>query len=115
MPRRVLIVEDEPLLRNGLARLLKIKGHESMTAATIAEGMAQVGRGPSYLVLDMNLPDGVGTTILRHVRAERLPIKVAVLSGSGDGTLMDEARALGPDAMFKKPPDWDALLAWIAA
>ena len=61
----------------------------------------------------MNLPDGEGTIILRHVRQGKLEIKVAVLSGSADARLMEEADALHPDVRFKKPPNWDALLDWV--
>ena len=46
-----------------------------------------------------------GTTMLQHMRAGKLSVNVAVLSGSGDDALMAEARGLYPDAMFKKPPD----------
>ena len=117
--RRVLIVDDNELLRTGLAKLVGMHGHEAITAATIAAGMEQLGvppaQLPSHLLLDMNLPDGVGTTILRRIRAEHLPIKVAVVSGSGDAELMAEARSLRPDAMFQKPPDWGALMDWIGA
>lgn len=98
----------------GLVRLVEMHGHRTLAAATVAEGLAQLGAAPSHVLLDMNLPDGVGTTVLRQVRDGRLPIKVAVLSGSGDDELMDEARSLRPDAMFRKPPDWDALMDWVA-
>ena len=115
MKRLVLVVEDDANLRSGMAALIGGYGHEVITAATVAEGLRQLGAGPSHLMLDLNLPDGVGTTILRHVRDGKLPVRVAILSGSGDDDLMAEARGLSPEAMFKKPPNWDALMAWVDA
>ena len=93
---------------------MSFEGHEPVTAASVKEAMASLEVGPSHLLLDMNLPDGLGTAVLRHVRHARLPIRVAVLSGSLDSSLIDEAKALDPDAVFTKPPDWDAVLDWIA-
>ena len=114
LKRRILIVDDDPSLRNGMARLVSMQGHEPITAATVKESLALLESGPTHILLDMNLPDGVGTTVLRHVRTSKLPVKVAVLSGSMDSSLIKEAEALNPDALFVKPPDWDAVLDWIA-
>lgn len=113
--RRTLIVDDERAIREGMARLIGMHDFEPITAATIAEGLEKLSLQPSILILDMNLPDGHGTVLLRHIRDQNLPIKVAVLSGSGDASLLAEARDLQPEAMFTKPPDWDALLSWLAA
>ena len=115
LDRLVLIVEDDPSFRAGLAALVGMHGHATLPVGTVAEALDGLASGPTHLLLDMNLPDGVGTTVLRHVREAHLPVKVAVLSGSGDDALMAEARALRPDALFRKPPDWDALVSWIAA
>ena len=114
MSRVVLVIEDDPMVRKGMAMLIGTYGHAVLTAGTVAEGLQRLAEGPTHALLDMNLPDGFGTTILRHVRAERLPVRVAVLSGSGDAALMAEARSLGPDAVFRKPADLDAVMAWIA-
>ena len=83
-------------------------------AATVTEGLDKLASEPSHLILDLNLPDGLGTVILRHVRTKNLPVKVAVLSGTADASLLGEAADLRPDATFTKPPDWEALIGWIA-
>ena len=114
MNRLVLVVEDDPLLRRGLASLIEMSGHRVVSAGSIADAMEQLRVGPSHLLLDMNLPDGLGTTVLRHVRERALPVKLAVLSGSDDDTLLAEMRSLKPDAVFQKPPEWDAVMAWLA-
>jgi len=89
-------------------------GHEAMQAESVAEAMEQLASGPSHLLLDLNLPDGHGTAVLQHVRGQNLPIRVAVLSGTANPSLMAEAEALRPEAVFRKPPDWDGLIKWLA-
>jgi DNA-binding response OmpR family regulator len=113
--RLVLVFDDDPSLRAGLAALVGMQGHGVVTAETVEEGMAKLGTGPSHLLLDLNLPDGHGTAILRHVRANHLPVKVAVLSGTTDDGLLAEVADLHPEAVFRKPPDWAALTEWVAA
>lgn len=116
MANRVLVIEDDSILRRGLAALVGTRGHQVATADTVAKGMEQLLEwGPTHILLDMNLPDGVGTTILRHVRDEKLPVRVAVVSGSVNCSIMAEVDALAPDARFGKPTNWDALLNWVAA
>ena len=110
----VLIVDDDRSIRSGLALLVEAHGHVPTTAATVQEGLEKLGANPTHLLLDLNLPDGTGTAVLRHVRAADLPVRVAVVSGSGDPRLMAEVDALRPDAVFPKPPDLDALVEWIA-
>ena len=60
------------------------------------------------------LPDGSGMEILRRIRAEQLPIRVAILTGA-DKPMVDQARQLEPDALFSKPIDLSRLLTWLNA
>jgi DNA-binding response OmpR family regulator len=64
-------------------------------------------------VLDLNLPDGVGTTILQRIRDERRAMKVAVATGADEGELLAEARRLGPDLLLRKPYNVNELLKWL--
>lgn len=111
--KNVLIVDDDPTLRLGLVKLVELNGNSAVMAASVAEGIKQLGREPSHVLLDMNLGDGRGTDILRHIREHDLPIRVAILSGSAGSSIMDEAKSLNPDAIFKKPTDWTRLLTWL--
>ena len=110
-PLRVLIVEDDRVSRECLRRLLALHGFRADAAATLAEAHAKLG-GHGYLLTDLNLPDGLGTSLLRRVRAECPSLKVAVISGSGDDELVAEAAALGPDLLLPKPVDFDRLMTW---
>lgn len=105
----LLLVEDHDATRRTLARLLGLKGWDVRTAATIAQGLAQLDSGPECVVLDLMLPDGDGEEILRHVREAGLPIRVAVTTAAGDEARLRDALALGADALIRKPIDFEAL------
>ena len=115
----VLVVEDDAAIRRGLAALLGMRGHRVTAVASVAEALSHLDGSPpthppTHVLLDLNLPDGPGTDVLRRIRAEALPVRVALLTGASDSALIDEARALTVEAVFIKPPDWDKLLDWIA-
>ena len=82
-------------------------------ARTVAEALVGLAARPDWVLLDLMLPDGCGTRVLRRVADERLPSRVCVITGCGPERL-EEARALGPQAVFKKPVDVEALLAVLA-
>src|SRR5688500_4187846 len=74
LSHRVLIVDDNPALRSGMARLVGIQGDETLTAATVAQALSMLdgadgaAAAATHLLLDLNLPDGDGTAVLREVR-----------------------------------------------
>jgi DNA-binding response OmpR family regulator len=111
----VLVVEDDAPIRRGMAALLRIRGHRVTAVATVAEALSHLdGSTPTHLLLDLNLPDAPGTDVLRRIRAEALPVRVALVTGASGTPLIDEAHALTVEAVFVKPPNWDKLLDWIA-
>ena len=114
MASSVLVVEDDAAIRKGLTALLRMGGHEVAAVETVAAALSHLGDStPTHLLLDLNLPDLPGTSLLRHIRGLGLPIRVALLTGASDTALLAEARALTVVAVFIKPPDWDALLEWV--
>jgi DNA-binding response OmpR family regulator len=116
---RTLIVEDDVSSRTALASILKILGHEVATAGTVGDALLALDDVPDEalpgaVLLDLMLPDGNGMEVLRQVRAQRLPLRVAILTGA-DLPMIEEARQLGPDAVFTKPVDAGQLLQWLHA
>jgi DNA-binding response OmpR family regulator len=99
-----LIVEDNPTTRTALERLLAMEGFHVESAATLQRGMERLD-GHAAVILDLDLPDGSGIDLLRKVRTDRLPIQVLVVSACSDAAVLDEVRALQPDAMLCKPLD----------
>jgi DNA-binding NarL/FixJ family response regulator len=69
--------------------------------------------GQTCAILDLNLPDGLGTVILERIREEERPIRVAIATGTTDLDLLSEAERHGPDLVLRKPVDLNALLEWL--
>lgn len=69
-PRRVLLVEDDPLQARGLLRLLGHRGFEAQGAPTVAAALAAVAARPPYdvIVSDLGLPDGSGEALAERLR-----------------------------------------------
>jgi len=109
---RTLIVEDDRVSREALTRILRIKGYDVRGVETMQDGMAALVDKPACVILDLMLPDGMGTEILKRIRAEGLAIRVALLTGA-DRPLVEEARQFKPDEVFAKPVDLARLLGWL--
>jgi DNA-binding NtrC family response regulator len=77
-PKRVLIVDDEPLLRWVLRELLRGWGYEPSEAGSTAAALAAfAATQPAAVLLDINLPDGSGLDLLRELK--RLRPQTAVI------------------------------------
>ena len=108
-----VIVEDDEACRSLLEKFLRVRGHITGCAASLAEARPMLGEDTKRLILDLTLPDGSGTELLRQIRESNLPIKVAVTTGSQDRLLMAEVSQLQPDAFFTKPVDLRELICWM--
>jgi DNA-binding response OmpR family regulator len=107
---RVLLVEDDWRTHAALRKILIKKGWEVHSAMTVSGGLALLHLRPQAIILDMMLPDGDGMELLRLVRAENHPTKVAVTTGMEDRARLEEIRKLRPDALLRKPLELDDLL-----
>jgi CheY-like chemotaxis protein len=103
----ILIVEDHQPTRNVLKMIFHRKGWVTVTAATVAEGLACLALEPrpNCVLLDLDLPDGQGEAVLERVRIDCLPIRVVVCTGSGDDQRWQELRVYRPEAVLQKPVD----------
>lgn len=84
-------------------------------AATLADGLHEAEtKRPGWVLLDLMLPDGSGSELLRRMRAGTLaPARVCVITGCATAAVTD-ARALEPEHVFTKPLDVEGLLAVMA-
>ena len=112
IPREILLVEDHPHIRNAMHRLISQAGFNVTTASTVAEGLSAL-EGKDCLLLDLNLPDGCGVKLLKHIREHALPIRVAVITATGDPKLLAEVAGYRPEGMFQKPFDIARLMTWL--
>ncbi len=82
MPPKILIVDDEPGIRNVLTSLLKERGFETATAGTAAEGLKAVSEDFfNVIVLDIILPDAAGTQILEKLDKTSPDSEVVLITG----------------------------------
>jgi len=109
----VLIVDDEESIQDVLSMVFGRAGFQTTCAASVAEAVENLSRRPTHLTLDLNLPDGNGAQVLRHVRHGRLPIRVAVVTGAMELGLLAEVSRLQPDHTFQKPFRPAELVTWV--
>jgi DNA-binding response OmpR family regulator len=110
--RRVLIVEDEPYVRDVIAEYLANAGYVVDAAGSGLQALECMrSTMPDLVLLDLGLPIMSGPDFVAAVRREpRLAsANVVVLSGQAD--LTDEVANLGARASLAKPVDLDILLA----
>jgi two-component system cell cycle response regulator CtrA len=110
----ILIVEDDRMTRIALVQLLTHLGYRTVSAGTVAEGLAQLN-GQQFAILDLNLPDGHGTQILERIRINNRPMRVAIATGATDEALLSKAQGYRPDLLLRKPINVNVLLAWLEA
>ena len=101
-PPRVLVVDDEPAIRESLAFALKREGFSVLEAASLREARALVDEEAELIILDLVLPDGNGLDFLRSLRA-RSDIPVIVLTSRDDETDRVLGLEMGADDYVLKP------------
>jgi len=113
--KRILVVEDEAPIREGLVDRLAREGFRPTGAATLAEGLERLESRPDLVVLDRRLPDGEGLELLRVVRERGLRTPVIVLSARSQPDDRVEGLEDGADDYVTKPFHLRELVARIRA
>ena len=115
MKHKILIIEDDPIIRNELQTLLNGNGYETSAILDFADVLEQVKEEqPHLILLDIKLPQESGFTLCSGIRSfSQAPI-IFVTSCNTD---MDELNSimLGGDAFITKPYHTAILLAKIAS
>jgi two-component system KDP operon response regulator KdpE len=112
---RVLVVEDEPALRQALAINLRARRYDVPVAATGKTALAIAARQPpDVVVLDLGLPDMDGIAVIRGLRGwTQVPI-IVLSARAAQGDKVDALDA-GADDYMTKPFGMDELLARLRA
>jgi DNA-binding response OmpR family regulator len=114
--RRILLVEDNQDLADGLQRNLEHEGHEVTIARSAAEAIAAAQRqSPDLVVLDLGLPDRDGYYVLEQLRGASMNGPVLILSARGLESDKIRGFRLGADDYVTKPFGVMELMARIAA
>jgi two-component system response regulator MprA len=113
---RVLVVDDEPAVREALRRALALEGYDVELAENGAEALRKVGPAdPDVVVLDVLMPEVDGLAACRRLRAEGNRVPVLMLTArAGIGDRVDGLDA-GADDYLVKPFALEELLARIRA
>jgi two-component system, NtrC family, response regulator AtoC len=112
---RILVLDDDAFLRSLVQERLERNGHEVMVAGTVGEARALVERlHPDFALLDIKLPDGEGTEILRLLKQDT---EAAAVMMTAHATVRSavEALQMGAHDYLEKPFSLDRLDATIAA
>jgi two-component system cell cycle sensor histidine kinase/response regulator CckA len=102
-PARILLVEDEPAVRELLRHALTRRGYHVETGCTGDEGLAlcESLEPPDLLITDLILPGATGPAIAERLR-QRVPgVKVLLMSGYAEHPLLDAAHAAGEPCLVK--------------
>ncbi|MGK3110693.1 response regulator transcription factor [Streptomyces sp. WAC05858] len=115
-PARILIVDDEPAVREALQRSLAFEGYATETAVDGLDALDKVGScDPELIVLDVLMPRMDGLTAARRLRATGVTLPILMLTARD--TVGDRVTGLdaGADDYLVKPFELDELLARIRA
>ena len=117
MPRRrVLVVEDDPAIRQVVVDALEIEGYQPLEAGTFQAGLSSATRLDLDLVLlDLVLPGGDGLALLADLRIARPTLPVIILTARGEEDDRVEGLRLGADDYVVKPFGVKELLARVDA
>jgi len=114
IPERILILEDEKLLRMTLRKRLEDEGYRVVEAETGHAALDLIRDDePDLLLLDYKLPDMTGIDVLRQVREMHLDTSAVLLTAFSSINSAVEAMKLGAHDYLNKPVDFDELLATI--
>src|SRR5688572_23529919 len=105
--RRILIVDDERLIRWSLSERLRTDGHEIVEAATAAEALERAQDGVDLVLLDYKLPDEDGITVLKRVHELDPDTLVIMLTAHKDIDIVVQAMKAGAFDYATKPFDLD--------
>jgi len=109
MSMNILIIDDHPLLRAGLARLFAVEFEATTAEAPDAQAGLALFRKlrPDITILDLNLPGEGGLSLLQTLRGESVDARVLVLSMRNDVWSAEAALRLGALGYLSKsaPPE----------
>lgn len=110
MPSKLLVVDDERLIRWSLEQTLTRDGYEVSTASTGEVALAAVREdAPDLVLLDLKLPDIDGLEVLRQVKELSPQLQILIMTAYADVGTAVEAMKLGAYDYLPKPIDFENL------
>jgi DNA-binding NarL/FixJ family response regulator len=111
---KILVVDDEPVIRDSIAEILRLHGYQVLTASNGIEGLEAIRQNiPEMIISDIMMPEMNGYQFFQRVRSnsEWLWIPFIFLSAKGEGEDIRFGKELGVEDYLRKPIDAEDLLA----
>jgi DNA-binding response OmpR family regulator len=100
---KILVIDDEPGIRDLLDTLLRRKGYDVVLAESGRKGLELFRRErPDIIVLDLKMPEMDGLTVLREIQNLDPKKPVIILTGAGTAEAERQVRALGVTEYVEK-------------
>lgn len=110
MAHLILIVEDEALLARNIKTYLERRGYDVVVADTIRVAAAKYDeQHPDAVLIDQNLPDGVGMELIRKIRTSDRVTRLVMMTAHGKIEMAVEAMKSGADDYLVKPVALDEI------
>jgi putative two-component system response regulator len=112
----ILIVDDDPQIRDVLGRILESVGHECTHAASAAEARAALQAGHCELMLcDINMPGESGLALAQHVLKQRANVAVVMATAVDSTGVAEAALELGAYGYLIKPAGRNEVLITVSS
>lgn len=116
MPKKILVVDDEPNVAHLIQLRLKANGFDVVTASDGADGLriAKECR-PDLILLDVQMPEMDGFKVLSELRKDpqTAPIPVVMLTAKGESANIMKAQEMRATDYIVKPFEGDELVRWV--
>jgi DNA-binding response OmpR family regulator len=111
--RKLLIIDDDPNILEGLRDILEDAGFSVDSASTAAEARARLsGELPALVFIDFNLPDATGVSLAAEIRRQAPGAKIFLMTGMSAEEMAGAAKGVVDDVLTK-PVDPARLIALI--
>jgi DNA-binding response OmpR family regulator len=112
---KILLIDDESLVRDELGGLLEDEGYEVITGADGEEGLQLFrSEGPDMVITDVRMPRRDGLSVALTIRQEDPGVPVSVITGHGSEATAIRALRAGVTDFIKKPVRLEDLIAALA-
>ena len=117
MSTSVLVIDDHPLVRDGVKKSLTSAGFNCVgEAGSLKEAIAMIAlHNPDVITVDINLPDGSGLEIIHWARENSPTIAIVVLTLDDDLDLVSAASQSGAQAFISKSESAEHLVSAITS
>jgi len=109
--KKVLIIDDEKIIRDSYIKILKAYGFKPVESANVKQAIDLFTNDrPSAVILDLKMPDADGVDVLQDLKKIDHSVPVIIVSAYGSIPTAVEAMKLGAYDFIPKPPDFDKLV-----